>query len=182
MFQNRGLVGRIQHKLLQILCFLEKPEKIHGFPFCFGLIILKYWWKYSDLAFTKVFKFYTKLSSKWWEKPNLLNKCLWFCKLPVFLSFFFFLALTNNIPYCDCVCDQIAFLGLTTVERTNLTHRQRKLRQPVSLRQNPFKWVACIASCLYCITYNLIFTNFVFLVVCSIQTVSCLCLELTVLL
>ncbi|CAI5644674.1 putative palmitoyltransferase ZDHHC13 isoform X1 [Oreochromis niloticus] len=33
---------------------------------------------------------------------------------------------------------QIAFLGLTTVERTNLTHRQRKLRQPVSLRQNPF--------------------------------------------
>uniref|UniRef100_A0AAX7TYR8 Palmitoyltransferase n=1 Tax=Astatotilapia calliptera TaxID=8154 RepID=A0AAX7TYR8_ASTCA len=33
---------------------------------------------------------------------------------------------------------QIAFLGLTAVERTNLTHRQRKLGQPVSLRQNPF--------------------------------------------
>jgi len=34
---------------------------------------------------------------------------------------------------------QVAFLGLTTVERANLTHRQRKLPQASSLRQNPFK-------------------------------------------
>ncbi|XP_051506649.1 putative palmitoyltransferase ZDHHC13 [Myxocyprinus asiaticus] len=33
---------------------------------------------------------------------------------------------------------QIAFLGLTTAERANLTHRQRKLPQASSLRQNPF--------------------------------------------
>nr|XP_033488212.1 palmitoyltransferase ZDHHC13 [Epinephelus lanceolatus] len=33
---------------------------------------------------------------------------------------------------------QIAFLGLTTAERTNLTLHQRKLRQSVSLRQNPY--------------------------------------------
>uniref|UniRef100_A0A8C3B2V7 Palmitoyltransferase n=1 Tax=Cyclopterus lumpus TaxID=8103 RepID=A0A8C3B2V7_CYCLU len=33
---------------------------------------------------------------------------------------------------------QIAFLGLTTVERMNLTLHQRKLRQSVSLRQNPY--------------------------------------------
>ncbi|KAK9972299.1 hypothetical protein ABG768_025619 [Culter alburnus] len=33
---------------------------------------------------------------------------------------------------------QIAFLGLTTAERANLTHRQRKLPQAFSLRQNPF--------------------------------------------
>ncbi|XP_071345602.1 putative palmitoyltransferase ZDHHC13 isoform X1 [Trachinotus anak] len=33
---------------------------------------------------------------------------------------------------------QIAFLGLTTAERTNLTFHQRKLRQPVSLKQNPY--------------------------------------------
>ncbi|XP_058484866.1 putative palmitoyltransferase ZDHHC13 [Solea solea] len=33
---------------------------------------------------------------------------------------------------------QIAFLGLTTAERTSLTLHQRKLRQPVSLRQNPY--------------------------------------------
>lgn len=33
---------------------------------------------------------------------------------------------------------QIAFLGLTTSERANLMHRQRKLPQAVSLRQNPF--------------------------------------------
>uniref|UniRef100_A0A3Q1F5H3 Palmitoyltransferase n=2 Tax=Acanthochromis polyacanthus TaxID=80966 RepID=A0A3Q1F5H3_9TELE len=34
---------------------------------------------------------------------------------------------------------QIAFLGLTTAERTNLTLHQRKLRQTGSLRQNPHK-------------------------------------------
>uniref|UniRef100_A0A8C9Z186 Palmitoyltransferase n=1 Tax=Sander lucioperca TaxID=283035 RepID=A0A8C9Z186_SANLU len=34
---------------------------------------------------------------------------------------------------------QIAFLGLTTAERTSLTLHQRKLRQSVSLRQNPYK-------------------------------------------
>uniref|UniRef100_A0A8C2I5C9 Palmitoyltransferase n=1 Tax=Cyprinus carpio TaxID=7962 RepID=A0A8C2I5C9_CYPCA len=33
---------------------------------------------------------------------------------------------------------QIAFLGLTTAERANLMHRQRKLPQAFSLRQNPF--------------------------------------------
>uniref|UniRef100_G3PY69 Palmitoyltransferase n=1 Tax=Gasterosteus aculeatus aculeatus TaxID=481459 RepID=G3PY69_GASAC len=33
---------------------------------------------------------------------------------------------------------QIAFLGLTTVERTNLMFNQRKHRQSVSLRQNPY--------------------------------------------
>uniref|UniRef100_A0A8C9YWV3 Palmitoyltransferase n=1 Tax=Sander lucioperca TaxID=283035 RepID=A0A8C9YWV3_SANLU len=33
---------------------------------------------------------------------------------------------------------QIAFLGLTTAERTSLTLHQRKLRQSVSLRQNPY--------------------------------------------
>ncbi|KAF1393181.1 hypothetical protein PFLUV_G00035800 [Perca fluviatilis] len=33
---------------------------------------------------------------------------------------------------------QIAFLGLTTAERTTLTLHQRKLRQSVSLRQNPY--------------------------------------------
>ncbi|XP_062295228.1 putative palmitoyltransferase ZDHHC13 [Scomber scombrus] len=33
---------------------------------------------------------------------------------------------------------QIAFLGLTTAERTSLTNHQRKLRQSVSLRQNPY--------------------------------------------
>uniref|UniRef100_A0A3P8RLJ4 Palmitoyltransferase n=1 Tax=Amphiprion percula TaxID=161767 RepID=A0A3P8RLJ4_AMPPE len=33
---------------------------------------------------------------------------------------------------------QIAFLGLTTAERTNLTLHQRKLRQTGSLRQNPY--------------------------------------------
>ncbi|KAL1271817.1 hypothetical protein QQF64_030833 [Cirrhinus molitorella] len=33
---------------------------------------------------------------------------------------------------------QIAFLGLTTAERANLMHRQRKLPQTYSLRQNPF--------------------------------------------
>uniref|UniRef100_A0A8C5EH63 Palmitoyltransferase n=1 Tax=Gouania willdenowi TaxID=441366 RepID=A0A8C5EH63_GOUWI len=33
---------------------------------------------------------------------------------------------------------QIAFLGLTTAERTTLTHQQRKLRQNISLRQNPY--------------------------------------------
>ncbi|KAL6113521.1 zdhhc13 [Pungitius sinensis] len=33
---------------------------------------------------------------------------------------------------------QIAFLGLTTVERTNLMLNQRKHRQSVSLRQNPY--------------------------------------------
>ncbi|XP_051983975.1 putative palmitoyltransferase ZDHHC13 [Xyrauchen texanus] len=33
---------------------------------------------------------------------------------------------------------QIAFLGLTTAERVNLTFRQRKLPQSFSLRQNPF--------------------------------------------
>uniref|UniRef100_A0A7N8YPC6 Palmitoyltransferase n=1 Tax=Mastacembelus armatus TaxID=205130 RepID=A0A7N8YPC6_9TELE len=33
---------------------------------------------------------------------------------------------------------QIAFLGLTTAERTNLTLHQRRLRQSVSLRQNPY--------------------------------------------
>lgn len=37
---------------------------------------------------------------------------------------------------------QIAFLGLTTAERASLSHHQRKLRQNVSLRQNPYKWVA----------------------------------------
>uniref|UniRef100_A0A1A7WRS7 Palmitoyltransferase n=1 Tax=Iconisemion striatum TaxID=60296 RepID=A0A1A7WRS7_9TELE len=34
---------------------------------------------------------------------------------------------------------QIAFLGLTTAERANLLLQHRKLRQPVSMRQNPFK-------------------------------------------
>uniref|UniRef100_A0A8C1WRX7 Palmitoyltransferase n=1 Tax=Cyprinus carpio TaxID=7962 RepID=A0A8C1WRX7_CYPCA len=33
---------------------------------------------------------------------------------------------------------QITFLGLTTAERANLMHRQRKLPQAFSLRQNPF--------------------------------------------
>uniref|UniRef100_A0A3Q2R1V7 Palmitoyltransferase n=1 Tax=Fundulus heteroclitus TaxID=8078 RepID=A0A3Q2R1V7_FUNHE len=33
---------------------------------------------------------------------------------------------------------QIAFLGLTTAERTNLIYQQRRMRQYVSLRQNPF--------------------------------------------
>lgn len=33
---------------------------------------------------------------------------------------------------------QITFLGLTTAERANLMHRQRKLPQASSLRQNPF--------------------------------------------
>ncbi|XP_021176275.2 palmitoyltransferase ZDHHC13 isoform X1 [Fundulus heteroclitus] len=33
---------------------------------------------------------------------------------------------------------QIAFLGLTTAERTNLIYQQRRMRQSVSLRQNPF--------------------------------------------
>ncbi|XP_023262054.1 palmitoyltransferase ZDHHC13 isoform X2 [Seriola lalandi dorsalis] len=33
---------------------------------------------------------------------------------------------------------QIAFLGLTTAERTNLMSHQRKIRQPVSLKQNPY--------------------------------------------
>lgn len=33
---------------------------------------------------------------------------------------------------------QIAFLGLTSAERANLMHRQRKLPQAFSLRQNPF--------------------------------------------
>lgn len=37
------------------------------------------------------------------------------------------------------VSEQIAFLGLTTAERTSLTLHQRKLRQSVSLRQNPYK-------------------------------------------
>ncbi|KAF3832997.1 hypothetical protein F7725_026662 [Dissostichus mawsoni] len=33
---------------------------------------------------------------------------------------------------------QIAFLGLTTAERTSLTMHQRKQRQPVPLKQNPY--------------------------------------------
>uniref|UniRef100_A0A665V0E7 Palmitoyltransferase n=1 Tax=Echeneis naucrates TaxID=173247 RepID=A0A665V0E7_ECHNA len=33
---------------------------------------------------------------------------------------------------------QIAFLGLTTAERSDLSFHQMKLRQPVSLRQNPY--------------------------------------------
>lgn len=35
--------------------------------------------------------------------------------------------------------EQIAFLGLTSAERTTLTFQQRKLKQSVSLRQNPYK-------------------------------------------
>lgn len=34
---------------------------------------------------------------------------------------------------------QIAFLGLTSAERTSLTFQQRKLQQSGSLRQNPYK-------------------------------------------
>lgn len=44
--------------------------------------------------------------------------------------------------HCFFVCEQIAFLGLTTAERSTLEFHQRKLRQPVSLKQNPYKWVA----------------------------------------
>lgn len=35
--------------------------------------------------------------------------------------------------------EQIAFLGLTTAERNTLMFQQRKLKQSVSLRQNPYK-------------------------------------------
>jgi len=47
-----------------------------------------------------------------------------------FLTFFFF------------VLEQIAFLGITTAERTTLIFQKRKMRpmnEPVSLKQNPFK-------------------------------------------
>lgn len=50
------------------------------------------------------------------------------------------LVLWVNVFYCFLL-EQIAFLGITTAERTTLILQQKRLRQPVSMRQNPFKWV-----------------------------------------
>ncbi|XP_077084139.1 putative palmitoyltransferase ZDHHC13 isoform X1 [Siphateles boraxobius] len=87
---------------------------------------IKYWSKHCPLHYTE--------EGVWGAVTALMGCSPWV--LYIFCFAFFHTCWASILLLLQLY--QIAFLGLTTVERANLTHRQRKLPQASSLRQNPF--------------------------------------------
>ncbi|XP_073668061.1 putative palmitoyltransferase ZDHHC13 isoform X3 [Paramisgurnus dabryanus] len=86
---------------------------------------IMYWSKHCPLHYAE--------EGAWGTITTLMSCSAWV--LYVFFIVFFNSAWASILLVLQLY--QIAFLGLTTAERTNLLHRQRKLPQ-ASLRQNPF--------------------------------------------
>ncbi|XP_047437519.1 putative palmitoyltransferase ZDHHC13 [Mugil cephalus] len=103
--------------------------------FLFSLMMLGAWMFYACLMywFTHCNLNYEE-QGLWGAISILVNCSPWL--LCIFLMAFYYTCWSGGMLVLQLY--QIAFLGLTTAERLNLILNQRKLRQNVSLRQNPY--------------------------------------------
>ncbi|XP_054468147.1 putative palmitoyltransferase ZDHHC13 [Anoplopoma fimbria] len=103
--------------------------------FLLSLMLMGAWMFYGCLTYWSTHCVLHYEEQGVWGVVSVLVSCSpWL--LSVFLLAFYHTCWSGLILMLQLY--QIAFLGLTTAERTNLTLHQRKLRQPVSLRQNPY--------------------------------------------
>uniref|UniRef100_A0A672H0N4 Palmitoyltransferase n=1 Tax=Salarias fasciatus TaxID=181472 RepID=A0A672H0N4_SALFA len=107
----------------------------HFVLFLFSLVLMGAWMFYGSLVYWSSHCVLHYEEQGLWGVVSALVGCSpWV--LSVFLLAFYHTCWSSLVLLLQLY--QIAFLGLTTAERTNLTLHQRKLRQNVSLRQNPY--------------------------------------------
>uniref|UniRef100_A0A3Q4AX18 Palmitoyltransferase n=1 Tax=Mola mola TaxID=94237 RepID=A0A3Q4AX18_MOLML len=103
--------------------------------FLWSLMLMGGWMFYGCLMYWATHCMLDYQEQGLWGAASALVSCSpWV--LSVFLLAFYYTCWSGSVLVLQLY--QIAFLGLTTAEVTNLMHHQRKLRQSVSLRQNPY--------------------------------------------
>uniref|UniRef100_A0A8C4H9E4 Palmitoyltransferase n=1 Tax=Dicentrarchus labrax TaxID=13489 RepID=A0A8C4H9E4_DICLA len=103
--------------------------------FLFSLMMMGAWMFYGCLVYWSTHCVLHYEEQGVWGVVSALVSCSpWL--LSIFLLAFYHTCWSGSILLLQLY--QIAFLGLTTAERINLTLHQRKLRQSASLRQNPY--------------------------------------------
>ncbi|XP_010788923.1 putative palmitoyltransferase ZDHHC13 [Notothenia coriiceps] len=103
--------------------------------FLFSLMLMGAWMFYGCLKYWATHCVLHYEEQGLWGVVSVLVTCSpWL--LGVFLLAFYHTCWSGLMLLLQLY--QIAFLGLTTAERTSLTMHQRKQRQPVPLKQNPY--------------------------------------------
>ncbi|TKS70445.1 Palmitoyltransferase ZDHHC13 [Collichthys lucidus] len=103
--------------------------------FLFSLMLMGAWMFYGCLKYwTTHCVLHYEEQGLWGVVSGLVSCSPWV--LAIFLLAFYHTCWSGLVLVLQLY--QIAFLGLTTAERTSLMLHQRKLRQSVSLRQNPY--------------------------------------------
>ncbi|KAI4830544.1 hypothetical protein KUCAC02_002168 [Chaenocephalus aceratus] len=103
--------------------------------FLFSLMLMGAWMFYGCLKYWATHCVLHYEEQGLWGVVSVLVTCSpWL--LSVFLLAFYHTCWSGLMLLLQLY--QIAFLGLTTAERTSLTMHQRKQRQPVPLKQNPY--------------------------------------------
>ncbi|XP_063044978.1 putative palmitoyltransferase ZDHHC13 [Engraulis encrasicolus] len=103
------------------------------FSFCFLCV----WMFYGSLVYyTRNCPLHYSDQGLWAAITGLVGCCPWV--LYIFGLAFFHLVWASILFLVQLF--QVAYYGLTTAERANLMMRQRKMPQPMSLRQNPYNF------------------------------------------
>ncbi|XP_068167527.1 putative palmitoyltransferase ZDHHC13 isoform X2 [Antennarius striatus] len=134
-FSCDACVAKQDHHSIWTNCCIGARNHHHFVLFLFFLMLMGFWMFYGCFTYWSTHCLLHYEEEGLWGVVSALVGCSpWL--LAILLMAFYHTCWSGLVLALQLY--QIAFLGLTSAERTTLAFHQRKLRQPVSLRQNPY--------------------------------------------
>lgn len=136
-FECDACVAKLDHHSMWINGCIGARNHHYFVLFLLSLCCLCVWIFYGSIVYyTKNCPLHYKEEGLWGAITGLVGCSPWV--LYMFSVAAFHMVWASVLFLLQII--QVAFLGLTTMERTNLMMRQRKLPQAMSLRQNPYNF------------------------------------------
>ncbi|XP_060915639.1 putative palmitoyltransferase ZDHHC13 [Labrus mixtus] len=134
-FSCDACVAKQDHHSVWTNCCIGARNHHYFILFLFSLMLMGAWMFYGCLIYWSTHCMLHYEDQGVWGVVSALVTCSpWV--LSIFLLAFYHTCWSSSVLVLQLY--QIAFLGLTTAERTNLTLHQMKLGKSVSLKQNPY--------------------------------------------